>query len=365
MRPAFWKNKSVLVTGHTGFKGSWLSLWLDHLGASVSGFAALPSTDPSLFELASVASGMESITGEIRDPDNLNAAFESTEPEIVFHMAAQALVRPSYKNPVETFSTNVMGTVNVLEAVRRTQTVKAVVIVTSDKCYENREWIWAYRENEAMGGHDPYSCSKACAELVTASYRKSFFSSTETEPHGAAIASARSGNVIGGGDWALDRLVPDVVRALHDNRPAVIRNPLATRPWQHVLEPLAGYMTLSESLCEAGSCAAEAWNFGPGDENVRSVGDVCNGIMKHWGEGGRWEQDPSTNPHEADLLKLDSSKARNKLGWKTLLSHEETLGWTVEWYKGFEAGEQGRNLTMRDIERYQLRLESRDPGCSK
>lgn len=362
LRAEFWKNRSVLVTGHTGFKGSWLSLWLHHLGARVSGYATLPPSDPSLFELASVGSCMESIIGDVRDLDNLSAALRSTQPEIVFHMAAQSLVRPSYENPVETFSTNVMGTVNLLEAVRHTDTVKAVVVVTSDKCYENRERHSGYREDEAMGGHDPYSCSKGCAELVTASYRRSFFSLTDQESRCSSIASARAGNVIGGGDWALDRLIPDIIRALRNNQPAIIRNPSATRPWQHVLEPLAGYMTLAESLCKDGQRAAEAWNFGPGEGNVRSVGEVSDGIVKRWGDGCKWEQDPSSNPHEANLLKLDSSKARCNLGWTTILNIEETLDWTVEWYKGLKAGKQGRDLALRDIERYQSRLKQRNQG---
>jgi CDP-glucose 4,6-dehydratase len=362
LKPQFWQGKSVLITGHTGFKGSWLSLWLHHLGARVSGYATQPPTDPSLFELASVASSMKSIIGDVRDIACLNTAMQSTQPEILFHMAAQPLVRPSYENPVETFSTNIMGTVNVLEAVRRTDTVRAVVIVTSDKCYENREWLWGYRENEAMGGHDPYSCSKACVELVTASYRHSFFSPTDTESHYPCIASARAGNVIGGGDWAVDRLVPDIVRALLENRAAIIRNPLAIRPWQHVLEPLCGYLTLTEFLCEARHRAAEAWNFGPNEENVRSVDDVCDGIIRRWGGGSRWEKDLSANSHEAHLLKLDSSKARSKLSWKTMLSFEETLDWVVEWYKGYKAGRQVRDLTMQDIQHYQSRLKSQDHG---
>ncbi len=363
MRPEFWKNKSVLITGHTGFKGAWLSLWLHSLGARVSGYATLPPTDPSLFELASVASCMESNIGDVRNLASLNTTMKSTQPEIVFHMAAQSLVRPSYEDPIETFSTNIMGSVNLLEAVRHTDTVKAVVVVTSDKCYENREWLWGYRENEAMGGHDPYSCSKGCAELVTASYRRSFFSpKNDPDSHSPAIASARAGNVIGGGDWALDRLVPDIVRSLLKSQPAIIRNPMATRPWQHVLEPLSGYMTLAESLCQDRHRAAEAWNFGPSEENVRPVGEVSDRIIKRWGEGGKWEKDPSVNPHETHLLKLDSSKARCRLRWKPMLDFEETLDWTVEWYKGLKAGKQGRDLTLRDIERYQSRLKQRDQG---
>lgn len=358
----FWQGKSVLITGHTGFKGAWLSLWLHHLGARVSGYATRPPTEPSLFELASVASCMKSIFGDVRDLASLCTALKSTRPEIVFHMAAQSLVRPSYENPARTFSTNVMGTVNVLEAIRRTDTAKAVVVVTSDKCYENREWPWGYRESEALGGHDPYSCSKACAELVTTSYRRAFFETTPSRPGFPAVASARAGNVIGGGDWARDRLVPDIIRALLENRQIIIRNPRATRPWQHVLEPLCGYLTLAERLREEGERAAEAWNFGPCETNVRSVGFVCTGIVNRWGSNVQWEQDRSSRPHEAHALKLDSSKARCKLGWKTLLSLEEALDWTVEWYKRYAARAQGRELVMRDIEEYESRLRLQDTG---
>jgi len=354
----FYKGKRVFLTGHTGFKGGWLVLWLQSMGAEVHGYALSPPTEPNLFTLARVEEGMgSSIVADIRDAVALADAIQSACPEIVIHMAAQPLVRSSYEGPAETFSTNVMGTVNLLEAVRHTDTVKAVVIVTSDKCYENREWLWSYRENEAMGGHDPYSCSKACAELVTTSYRRSFFSPTdEPESHYAAVASARAGNVIGGGDWALDRLVPDIIRSLLVNQPPTIRNPLATRPWQHVLEPLCGYLTLAKSLYQDHHRTAEAWNFGPGEESVRSVGEVSDWLIKRWGEGGKWEQDLSSNPHEAKLLKLDSSKARCNLGWTTVLSIEETLDWTVQWYRGLKAGEKGRDLTLRDIEHYQSRL---------
>ena len=282
---------------------------------------------------------------------------QSACPEIVFHLAAQALVRPSYEEPVDTFATNVMGTVNLLEAVRHTDSVRAVVVVTSDKCYENREWLWGYRENEAMGGHDPYSCSKGCAELVTASYRRSFF--TCKDNHCPAIASARAGNVIGGGDWALDRLVPDIIRALSAKQSAIIRNPLATRPWQHVLEPLSGYMTLAEALFADGGAVAEGWNFGPSEDNVQPVGAVCDGIIHAWGDEGRWEQDPASHPHEANLLKLDSAKARTMLGWKPILNIEETLEWTAHWYKGFTAGDEARDLTLRDIEAYQARMQQK------
>jgi CDP-glucose 4,6-dehydratase len=360
MNRDFWQAKRVFLTGHTGFKGGWLALWLHSLGAEVYGYALDPPTEPNLFTVARVEDTLSgNIKADIRDVKALSNALKSSCPDIVIHLAAQPLVRSSYEGPVETFSTNVMGTVNLLEAIRHTDTVKAVVIVTSDKCYENREWLWSYRENEAMGGHDPYSCSKGCAELVTASYRRSFFSPTDDpESHDVTLASARAGNVIGGGDWAMDRLVPDVIRALCDERPAIICNPLATRPWQHVLEPLSGYLALAEALCERGSDVdvAGAWNFGPYEENVRSVEEVCDGLVKRWGQGSRWERDRSAHPHEANLLKLDASKARCYLRWRPLLSMEETLDWTVEWYKGHKAGKDGRDLTLLDIERYQSRL---------
>ncbi len=356
LKADFWKNKSVLITGHTGFKGAWLSLWLNSLGANVSGYATEPPTSPSLFELASVGICMESTIADIRDFALLKRVFKSNQPEIVFHMAAQSLVRPSYNDPVETFTTNVIGTVNVLESIRKCKSVKAVVIVTSDKCYENRQWAWGYKENDPLGGYDPYSSSKACAELVTASFRSSFFNRKDPQGNGVSIASARAGNVIGGGDWAADRLIPDLVRAFIDNRSAVIRNPLATRPWQHVLEPLAGYITLAESLCDSQSGTDQAWNFGPDEANVRSVNDVCDGMVGRFEDAAHWRQDTSQNPHEAHLLKLDSSKARRELGWKSILTFEETLDWTAQWYKGYMAGKDGRELTLNDIDRYQLRL---------
>lgn len=356
MRVDFWKNKSVLITGHTGFKGAWLSLWLNSLGANVSGYATEPPTSPSLFELASVGICVESTIADIRDSASLERVFKSNQAEIVFHMAAQSLVRPSYNDPVETFTTNVIGTVNVLESIRKSKSVKAVVIVTSDKCYENRQWAWGYRENDPLGGYDPYSSSKACAELVTASYRHSFFNRKDSQASCPSIASARAGNVIGGGDWATDRLIPDLVRAFIDNRSAVIRNPLATRPWQHVLEPLSGYITLAESLCDRQNSTDQAWNFGPDEANVRSVNEVCDGMVSRFEDVVHWQQDTSENPHEAHLLKLDSSKARRELRWKSMLTFEETLDWTAQWYKGYMAGKDGRELTLNDIDRYQLRL---------
>lgn len=356
LRADFWKNKSVLITGHTGFKGAWLSLWLNSLGANVSGYATEPPTSPSLFELASVGICTESTIADIRDSASLERVFKSNQPEIVFHMAAQSLVRPSYSNPVETFTTNVIGTVNVLESIRKCKSVKAVVIVTSDKCYENRQWSRGYRENDPLGGYDPYSSSKACAELVTASFRSSFFNRIDSQGNGVSIASARAGNVIGGGDWAADRLIPDLVRAIIDDRSAVIRNPLAIRPWQHVLEPLSGYITLAESLCDSQSSTDQAWNFGPDEANVRSVNDVCNGMADRFEDAVHWRQDTSQNPHEAHSLILDSSKARRELGWKSILTFEETLDWTAQWYKGYMAGKDGCESTLNDIDRYQSRL---------
>ncbi|MCF7955583.1 MAG: CDP-glucose 4,6-dehydratase [Phycisphaerae bacterium] len=353
LKPDFWKDKSVLITGHTGFKGAWLSLWLDSLGARVCGYATKPPTKPSLFELAAVDNITESTIADIRDYSLLVKAFKANEPEIVFHLAAQSLVRPSYDDPVETFSTNLMGTVHLLEAIRNCESVKSVVIVTSDKCYENNQWVWGYRENDPLGGYDPYSSSKACKEILTASYRRSFFNRKTSRTNGTSIASARAGNVIGGGDWATDRLVPDMIKAAIDDRPAVIRNPLATRPWQHVLEPLCGYITLAECLYEDENDADQAWNFGPDESNVRSVNDVCDGMVKRLENAPHWEQDTSENPHEAHLLKLDSAKARRQIGWKTILNFEETLDWTAQWYQGYIAGKDGRELTMNDIDRYQ------------
>jgi len=364
LRQQYWQDKPVLITGHTGFKGSWLAVWLHHLGAKVSGYALAPPTDPSLFELASVAGCVHSTVGDIRDLAALRQTIVSQQPEVIFHLAAQALVRPSYANPVDTFSTNVMGTVNLLEALRAADSVKAVIIVTSDKCYENREWHRGYREEDAMGGHDPYSSSKACAELVTACYRRSFYSPADADRPSLAIASARAGNVIGGGDWATDRLLPDLVSSFSKSHTAMVRSPRATRPWQHVLEPLTGYLTLAEVLTVPDGGGMEAWNFGPPEENIRTVADVCERVTWCWGLGARWEQDDTCTAHEAHLLTLDSSKARRRLGWSTLLSFEESVDWTVAWYKGHMAGRDGLELMTGDISRYQCRLASRTPGCA-
>jgi CDP-glucose 4,6-dehydratase len=344
----FWQGRRALVTGHTGFKGGWLSLWLHSLGAKVSGFALPPPTDPSLYEVADVARGIDAVTGDVRDLAALERCVRQAKPEIVFHLAAQALVRPSYADPVETYATNVMGTVNLLEAVRRAGDVRVVVVITSDKCYENREWVWGYREDEPMGGHDPYSNSKGCAELVTAAFRRSFF-----QHSGPAIASARAGNVIGGGDWAVDRLIPDVIRAVSCGEPVLIRNPGAVRPWQHVLEPLSGYLLLAQRLWSDGARFAGGWNFGPADEDARPVRDVVDRITALWGDGARWVADERQHPHEAHYLKLDCSKARQLLDWRPRLRLADALQWTVEWYRSKKTGADMRNLCLSQIAAYQ------------
>jgi CDP-glucose 4,6-dehydratase len=352
MNPAFWRGKRVFLTGHTGFKGSWLSLWLQSMGAEITGFALNPPTTPSLFEVANVGAGMKSIIGDIRDIDALEKAMLSANPEIVIHMAAQPLVRYSYVNPVETYATNVMGTVHLFEAVRKTKTVRAVVNITTDKCYENREWEWAYRENEAMGGYDPYSNSKGCAELVTSAYRSSFFNPADHAKHGVALASVRAGNVIGGGDWAQDRLIPDVVAAFSEGRSAEIRNPNAVRPWQHVLEPLRGYLTLAERLYEGGVDFAEGWNFGPNDTDAKSVGWIVKELAGQWGGGATWSVDQGDHPHEATYLKLDISKAKAHLDWSPRLDLAAALGMIVSWVRCYNEGQDMRHVTLEQIKRY-------------
>ena len=349
----FWKDKKVLLTGHTGFKGSWLSLWLQSLGANVLGYALPPQTQPSLFEIANVADGMTSIIGDVRDLEQLMAVISGRRPEIIIHMAAQPLVNYSYENPIETYSTNVMGTVNVLEAIRQSESARVVVCVTSDKCYENREWLWGYRENEPMGGHDPYSSSKGCAELIISAYRNAYFPAEKYEHHRVALASARAGNVIGGGDWAQDRLVPDIMKAILANRPAMIRHPNATRPWQHVLEPLNGYLCLAEGLWVRGPELAQGWNLGPSDDDARSVSWVVERLTSLWGENARWEVDPTQHPHEATYLKLDCSKAKSLLGWSPKLRLPTTLEWIVEWYRGYQQNQNMRYLTEAQIARYE------------
>lgn len=346
-----WSDRKVFLTGHTGFKGAWLSLWLQQLGARVTGFALPPPSTPSLFEQAKVEAGMTSVIGDVRDREHLESALAGCQPEVVFHMAAQSLVRASYADPVGTYATNVMGTVNLLEAIRKVGGVRAVVIVTSDKCYENREWVWGYREGDPMGGFDPYSSSKGCAELVTAAYRNSFFSLEEFESHGTAIASARAGNVIGGGDWAADRLVPDIMRALLANESIRIRYPDAIRPWQHVLEPLGGYLLLAERLLSDGRACAQAWNFGPSDEEAQPVSWIVKRILQRWGSGS-WEMAKGNHPHEATYLKLDCSKSRTVLRWKPKMPLEKGLDVLVDWYKLCHKGGDLRAITMTQIAEY-------------
>ncbi len=346
----FWGGKRVFVTGHTGFKGSWLSLWLQQLGAEVTGYALSPPTNPSLFDVANVASGMTSVIGDVRDAESLTRCMKMAKPDIVIHMAAQALVRSSYDNPVETYATNVMGSVHMLEAVRQTASVRAVVNVTSDKCYENNEWLWGYREIESMGGYDPYSSSKGCAELITSAYRNSFFNHENYSEHGVALASVRAGNVIGGGDWAMDRLIPDVMRAIQAGQSVKIRNPHAIRPWQHVLEPLSGYLLLAEKLYAGGTGFAEGWNFGANDEDAKPVQWIVEQLTSRWGEGASWELDINPQPHEAQYLKLDCSKAKARLGWEPRWSLDECLLNITNWHKDQLHGQEMLEVTMRQIE---------------
>ncbi|WP_430624905.1 CDP-glucose 4,6-dehydratase [Rhodopseudomonas sp. P1] len=354
MTPEFWRGKRVFLTGHTGFKGSWLSLWLQSMGAELTGYALQPPTTPSLFEQARVGDGMTSITADIADLEQLVRVMRQARPEIVIHMAAQSLVRYSYDHPVETYLTNVMGTVHLLDAVRQTAGVKAVINVTSDKCYDNREWVWGYREVDAMGGYDPYSNSKGCAELVSSSYRQSFFNPRDYAVHGVALATARAGNVIGGGDWARDRLVPDIVAAFGKGQPVHIRNPHAIRPWQHVLEPLSGYLELAERVFNDGPACAEAWNFGPSDDDARPVAWIVEQMAGLWGEGAGWRVDDGVHPHEAGYLKLDVSKARGRLNWHPMLPLGEALKLVVDWAKRREAGADARELTLEQIMSYQM-----------
>ncbi len=352
MNPFFWKNKKVLITGHTGFKGSWLSLWLQNAGANVIGYSLPPPTIPSLFEIAAVAKGMVSLTGDIRDLQEISSAIISHRPEVVFHMAAQSLVRPSYQSPVETYATNVMGTVNLLDAIRRIGGTKVVVNITSDKCYENREWVWGYRENEAMGGYDPYSNSKGCSELVTAAFRSSFFPPEEFGRHGVALASARAGNVIGGGDWAEDRLIPDIMRAIMNREPVAIRSPRAIRPWQHVLEPLSGYLVLAEKLWENGPEFADGWNFGPNETDARPVSWIVDRLTSLWGDNAGWKEMEGHQPHEANSLRLDSSKARIRLGWHPRWDLETSLNKIVSWYRAYHEGNEMHRTVLEQIESY-------------
>jgi CDP-glucose 4,6-dehydratase len=351
---SFWKGKRVFLTGHTGFKGCWLSLWLNHMGAIVKGFSLEPPTQPSLFNVANLHNTMDSETGDIRNLEVLTKSITEFNPDILIHMAAQSLVRFSYVDPITTYSTNVMGTLNVLEAARKCKNLRAIVNITTDKCYENREWEWGYRENEPMGGHDPYSNSKGCAELITAAYRNSFFNTAEKP----ALASARAGNVIGGGDWAQDRLIPDILRAFEKNQSVIIRNPQATRPWQHVLEPLSGYLVLAQSLYQNGHAFAEGWNFGPKDEDVEPVEWILNKMVSTWGQGASWRLDSGVHPHEAKYLKLDISKARTHLHWSPTWSLENTLHKIVLWHRAWLANEDMHAYSIHEIKSYMAAMNS-------
>ncbi|MBF0272888.1 MAG: CDP-glucose 4,6-dehydratase [Magnetococcales bacterium] len=343
----FWRGKRVFLTGHTGFKGGWLSLWLQSMGAEVYGLSLAPATHPNLFTEACIAKGMTSQIGDIRDYETVRAAMAAFRPEIVLHLAAQPLVRLSYHEPVATYATNVMGTVHVLEAARHAGSVRAIVNVTTDKCYENREWVWGYREEDPMGGYDPYSNSKGCSELVTAAYRRSFF-----QDSGVALASARAGNVIGGGDWALDRLVPDILRAFEKDQPVIIRNPHAIRPWQHVLEPLYGYLLLAERLYTEGQTWAEGWNFGPHDNDARPVQWIVERMVIAWGDGASWQWDAGQHPHEANYLKLDISKAKVRLNWHPRWSLEMALQKIILWHQAWLSKSDIRSVCLEQIQQY-------------
>jgi CDP-glucose 4,6-dehydratase len=344
----FWNGKRVFLTGHTGFKGSWISLLLQDMGAIVKGFALEAPTNPALFTLASVAANMESEIGDIRDFNSVEKSIVRFNPDVLIHMAAQPLVRLSYKEPLETYAVNVMGTANVLEAAKGCENLKAIVSITTDKCYENKEWPWGYRENEAMGGHDPYSSSKGCAELVISAYQRSFFN----KPGEPALASARAGNVIGGGDWASDRLIPDILNAFGKGEKVIVRNPLAIRPWQHVLEPLNGYLMLAEKLYKEGQTFAEGWNFGPKDEDCKSVEWILNTLISKWTGDAAWELDEDANPHEATFLKLDCSKAGVMLDWQPRWNAEQTITRIVNWHNAWKNNEDMHQYCLNEIASY-------------
>jgi len=360
-----YENRKVLITGHTGFKGSWLSLWLTELGAKVIGYSLEPPTKPNLFKSINLKDKITHIIGDIRDEEHLISVFEKYRPEFVFHLAAQSLVRFSYREPKLTYETNVIGTVNVLEALRKTKSVKVCIIVTSDKCYENNEWVYGYREIDPMGGYDPYSSSKGCAELVTSAYRRSFFNPEEySKTHNVALSSVRAGNVIGGGDWGEDRIIPDCMRALSKGESIIIRNPSVIRPWQYVLEPLSGYLLLGALMYKNGVKYSDAWNFGPNDESIITVEELVKLVIKHWGSG-TYTVDTSSHPHEARLLKLDSSKARALLGWKPIYDIYEAVKITISWYKNFYNNvckEDLYEFTVKDIIYY---MDSMDDKYGK
>ncbi len=354
-----WNGRRVFLTGHTGFKGGWLSLWLTQLGATVRGYALDPYTMPSLLEVARIPSVVEDIRGNILDRPALEKAMTEFAPEIVIHMAAQPLVRYSYQDPLGTYETNVMGTAHVLEAVRKTPSVRAVVSVTTDKCYENKEWVWGYRETDPLGGYDPYSSSKACAEIVSAAYRQSFFPvSGFGKEHNTLVATGRAGNVIGGGDWSDDRLIPDLVRGFLRGEAVRIRRPKSIRPWQHVLEPLWGYIRLAEELYKGNTAAASGWNFGPADDDAWPVDRIVEKMVSTWGNGSAWVLDADPGVHEAGYLKLDASKARAELGWHPMLHLGTTLDWLVDWYKQWQSGADMYALTLQQISAYEELLKN-------
>lgn len=349
---SFWAGKRVFITGHTGFKGSWLALWLQELGAIVTGYALEPITEPNLYDIAEVSSGMTSEIGDIRNIGQLTDAIRRSKPEIVLHLAAQPLVRRSYADPIETYSTNVLGLVNLFEAIRSVGGVAACVNVTSDKCYENQEWAYGYRETDPMGGYDPYSSSKGCAELITSAYRRSFFYENN-DPTSLALASARAGNVIGGGDWSADRLIPDILRAITSNNPALIRNPSAVRPWQHVLEPLSGYLMLAERLFGGQrSRFTEGWNFGPAPDDTRTVAWIAEKLTKRWGEKASWVKADETGPHEAHFLSLDCLKSHRDLGWRPIWNIEVAIDKIIDWHRQYASGASMRNYTLGQIAEY-------------
>lgn len=347
-----WNGRRVFLTGHTGFKGSWLALWLNRLGAKVRGYALDPWTEPNMFTQASVGSVVEDQRGDVRDYQKLESSIRDFAPEVVFHMAAQPLVRRSYGDPVGTYSTNVMGTVHVLEAVRKTPSIRAVVSVTTDKVYQNEEWVWPYRETDRLGGHDPYASSKACAEIVSAAYRNSFFPVERLHEHHVGLATARAGNVIGGGDWSEDRLVPDLVRGFCSGDPVLIRRPNAIRPWQHVLEPLHGYMMLAERLLARESSCASTYNFGPLEADSWPVERIANRVVELWGDGASWTRDADPGAHEAQSLRLDASKARMDLGWHPRLNIDAALLWTIDWYRAWSGGAMMSKFTAKQIDEY-------------
>jgi len=352
-RKNIWHNKRVFLTGHTGFKGGWLALWLASKGAIVRGYALDPCTEPNLFTEAKVGSVIEDIRGDIRNSSTLDPALHDFAPEVVFHMAAQPLVRFSYEDPIGTYETNVIGTARVLDAIRRTPSVRAVVSVTTDKCYENKEWLWGYRETDPLGGYDPYSSSKACAEIVSAAYRQSYFHPAKLAEHKCAVATGRAGNVIGGGDWSLDRLIPDLVRGFLAGDPVLIRRPHAIRPWQHVMEPLLGYILLAEHLLTHDPRYATAFNFGPSDDDAQTVEWIVERMKNFWGGNASWLLDKDPGLHEAGYLKLDASRARAELAWHPRLRLDTTLQWLVAWYKAWQSGEDMHTFTLAQIAAYE------------